>query len=151
MKSKKIIAFGVLLFMFFFYLSGCMSVREISNGMKWDESLLLSIEKGKTTAKDIAYSFGSPQKEIMGTNGRIWVYFYNRWKYLYDQNMFLGATDTEHHSLSIWFNQDGIVTDYSLYYNEYEDPELTHRWEEYLKNMGSSQQGNFPTRKETNK
>lgn len=117
-------------------LTGCLTIRQITSGTKWEDNAIFLIEKGKTTAKDIAYAFGSPQKEIMGGNkGRVWIYFYDIAKYLYEGSIRRGMIEGEHYSLTIWFNKDGIVTDYSLTYNKFEDPDLKSQAERIEKNM----------------
>lgn len=141
MKNLSI-ALGVSLFVL--SLGGCMTVKELKSGVQWDNSALFLIEKGKTTAKDIAYSFGSPQKEIIGgEKGRIWVYFYDNAKYIFEGNINRGIVEGEHNALTIWFNKDGLVTEFSYTYNKFEDP-TKKKWadniEENSQNQGAQTQ-----------
>ena len=118
-KVDFLVVFGFLLLS----LTSCMTVQELRSGAQWDNNALFLIERGKTTAKDVAYSFGSPQKEIIGKeNRRIWVYFYDNAKYIFEGAINHGVVEGEHNALTIWFNKDGVVTDLSYTYNKFEDP-----------------------------
>lgn len=126
-----------------FSIIGCMNVKHIESGKKWDDNSLFLIKTGETTAKDIAYGFGSPQKEIAGQNGRIWIYTKGSYKYQYEGNIRRGLLESEDYSLTVWFNKDGVVANYSLNYSGYAIPE-TRKSSEMLQNQetqsGVSQQ-----------
>ena len=124
---------GILVAMFIF--TGCASVRQITSGVKWDDNSLFLIKKGQTTAKEVAYGFGAPQKEIAGINGRIWIYYYDNGKYLFDGNAQRGMVEGEHFGLTVWFDAEGIVTDCNLSYSRYENPE-TKRIAEVIEKRG---------------
>ena len=107
--------------------ASCTTVRQFESGTKWEDNALFLIKPGKTTAKEIAYGFGSPQKEIVGTDGRIWIYYNNSAKYLYDAGIRVGIIEGVYYSLIIWFDSNGVVTNRDLSYREYIDPDLKKR------------------------
>ena len=104
-------------------ITACASVRELTSGTKWDDNALFLIKSGQTTAKDIAYAFGSPQKEILGAGGRIWIYYYDSGKYVFEGNVARGMAEGEHYCLSIWFDPNGIVVNHDLSYSRMENPQ----------------------------
>lgn len=117
-------------------LIGCLTVRELGSGTQWDSNALFLLERGKTTAKDIAYSFGSPQKEIIGgEKGRIWVYFYDNAKYIFEGNIKRSMVEGEHNALTLWLNKNGILTDFSYSYNKFEDQDSKKQAENIEKSM----------------
>jgi outer membrane protein assembly factor BamE (lipoprotein component of BamABCDE complex) len=123
-------------------LSGCMTVREVSSGNQWDDNAMFLLERGKSTAKDIAYAFGSPQKEILGgEKGRIWVYFYNHGKYIFEGQINHGMAEGEHNALTLWFNKDGILTDISYTFNRVEDLNKMKLAEQIEKRMQNQEGG----------
>lgn len=115
------------------FLFGCETIQRVDSGRQWDDSLLFLIEDGKTTAKDIAYSFGPPQKEIAGASGRIWIYYKTTYKYFNMDGYLTRLAESEERSLSIWFNKDGIVSNHTLSYNHYVNPDTSAK--EALKNQ----------------
>lgn len=119
--NKKNLFFLIICFT---SLAGCMNVKHIESGKKWDDSSLFLIKSGETTAKDIAYGFGSPQKEITGKDGRIWIYYKGSYKYECEGNIKRSLLESEDYSLTIWFNKDGVVTNYSLAYSGYSNPNI---------------------------
>lgn len=121
---KRTIFYLMALILTLTIFAGCRSVREINSGTMWNNELLFLIEKGKTTAKDIVYAFGAPQKEIIGGKGRIYIYYADTARYIFEGAVNIGMADGEHYSLTIWFDQNGVVTDYSLTYNKFESPNL---------------------------
>lgn len=124
-----------------FSLSGCLTVRNVRSGVQWDDNALFLIERGKTTAKDIAYAFGTPQKEIIGgEKGRIWVYFYDNARYIFEGNISHGIAESEHSGLTIWFDRNGIVTDFSYIYKRFEDPQKK-KWADRIEENALAQEG----------
>lgn len=139
MKKTAIILVVVILCLIGF--SGCVTVRELRSGTQWDNNALFLLARGKTTAKDIAYSFGSPQKEIIGgEKGRIWVYFYDNGKYIFEGNINRGIVEGEHNALTLWFDKAGILTDFSYTYNKFEDPNKK-KWAEKIERNNQNQGG----------
>lgn len=123
-------------------LSGCRTVREIYSGSHWDNNSLFLLERNKSTAKDIAYSFGSPQKEIIGgEKGRIWVYYYEKSKHIFQGNDKIGVVEGEHNSLTLWFDKTGILTDFSYTFNKFENPDMKKWAEDIEKKMREQGEG----------
>jgi outer membrane protein assembly factor BamE (lipoprotein component of BamABCDE complex) len=140
-NGMKKLMFMLVTGLFVLSLAGCLTVQELKSGVQWDNNALFLIEKGKTTAKDIAYSFGSPQKEIIGgEKGRIWIYFYDNAKYIFEGAINHGIVEGEHNALTIWFNKDGIVTDLSYTYNKFEDP-TKKKWADRIEGSTQNQGG----------
>ena len=85
-------------------LSACQTTQE-QRSVTQREDPLSHLERGKTTVEDVAASFGSPQKEIMGKeNNRIWVY---------QENSNHGMIKGGHNAiLALWFDKDGILTEF---------------------------------------
>jgi hypothetical protein len=113
---KKVAIFLALILLCLISLPGCSTTTERSSDALWENALTL-FEPGKTTAKDVAHCFGSPQKEIMaGEKDRIWVY-------------------QGHNSLlALWFNKDGILTD--LRYKKANDPDNMEKYAKLLLGYG---------------
>lgn len=128
---------GLVIVISCLFLLGCETIQRVDSGRQWDDSLLFLIEDGKTTAKDIAYSFGPPQKEIAGATGRVWIYYKTTYKYFSMDGYVTRLAESEEYSLSIWFNKDGIVSSHALSYNHYLNPETSEK--EALKNQPSEQ------------
>lgn len=116
-----------ILLIFAFAFAGCETLQRVDSGRQWDDSLLFIIEDGKTTAKDIAYSFGPPQKEIVGAIGRIWIYYKTTYKYFSQDGYLTRLAENEEYSLTLWFNKDGIVTNHTLSYNHYIAPDTSEK------------------------
>ena len=107
-------------------LSGCWTISERRSGTQ-GENTLVFLERGKTTTKDVANCFGSPQKEIMGgEKGRIWVYQGN-----VNYGMFKGGHNA---ILALWFNENGILTEFI--YNKFERPDNTVKYAKLLLGYG---------------
>lgn len=144
MAVKHSIRVAVLIFMLpvlcFLVGVGCVNVRTIESGKKWDDNLLFLIKSGETKATDVAYAFGSPEKEIIGKNGRIWIYKKGTYKYECEGNARRALLESEDYSFTVWFNADGVVVNYSLSYNSYESPYIRSP-SETLQNQESSERG----------
>jgi len=128
MKKTAIIL--ALIILCLISLSGCWTEKERRSGTQLENALVL-LERGKSTDKDVADSFGSPQKEIMGgEKGRIWVYQGN-----VNYGMFKGGHNA---LLALWFNNDGILTEYI--YNKFERPDNTVKYATLLLGYGQIRQ-----------
>ena len=103
-------------------LSGCMTVQQVKSGTEWDNNSLFLIKIGKTTAKEIAYGFGSPQKEIIGNNGRIWIYYNESGKYYFEGNVRRSLLKSEYYCLTVWFDKEGIVQNCDLFFRAHSTP-----------------------------
>lgn len=112
-----------------------VTITHSKSGRKWDSNLIFLIEKGKTTAMQIATVFGPPQKELTGKTGRIWTYSYseatNALVFRPFQAPQSGVAEGENGTLAIWFNAAGIVTDVNLSIQKYNDPALQFAIKEY--------------------
>jgi len=118
-----------------FFLAGCARIVTETAG-KWDEKYLLLIEKGKTTAKDIVTAFGIPQKEIIGSNGRIWIYQNISNQFLLISGNPPATMETESFCLTLWFNNEGIVVDRNLAYSR-----LINRYvKEHAERLGAKEE-----------
>jgi outer membrane protein assembly factor BamE (lipoprotein component of BamABCDE complex) len=115
---------------------GCISIQKVESGRKRDDNLLFLIEKGKTTAKDIAYSFGPPQKEIVGSTGRVWIYYSSTYKHCAQDGYIYALAENEESSLTLWFDNNGVVKDLNLSYNHYVNPQTSTK--EAIKNQQNS-------------
>ena len=118
MKKTAIIL--ALIILCLISLSGCLTTTERNADALWGHALSL-FERGKTTDKDVAHCFGSPQEEITGREkDRMWVY-------------------QGHKSiLALWFNKDGILTD--LRYNKFNDPDKMGKYAKLLLGYGQIRQ-----------
>ena len=94
----------VTLLLCFSWTLGCGTV-----GKDFDMEQAQAIENGKTTREDIALMFGEPFKVGVQNSHPIWIYERNKYKALGD--------DTSK-SLTVEFDDNGVVRNHSIMSNE---------------------------------
>lgn len=94
-------------------LAGCASY-----GNKIDTSYAASIEKGVTTESQVVEALGSPMSVGITPDGKrfaLYMYTYAQAKassFIPVVGLFAGGSDTETQMLQIWYDANGVVSNY---------------------------------------
>ncbi len=96
------------------YGCGIISTQKVSRGFDIHSSDVDAIQKGTTNEHDILRLFGPPTKVRDTDSGKEYFYEYSkdggiRWNLVFS---FGGSTTTK--TLLVWFDKNGVVTDYAF-------------------------------------
>lgn len=95
-------------------VSGCASY-----GNKIDANYASSIKKGVTTESQVVQALGNPMSVGLAPDGQrfaLYMYTYAQAKassYIPVVGLFAGGSDAESQMLQIWYDANGVVTNYS--------------------------------------
>jgi hypothetical protein len=106
-------------------LAGCAYDFSSSTGRSFSPEYITTFRRGRTTAKQVAKTYGPPQKEIIGKDGgRIWVYYFGKHVERIDAYSGTETSSPENYmeSLTVIFNKHGQVRDFSYTYMKFPDP-----------------------------
>jgi len=103
----------IALFIMGIILSGCASTMKTSYGSKSiTPENINKIIKGKTTQVEILELFGEPMSKMQaGVLGTMWTYSLSKTKH--KSGFFTSDYEAHSYALTVTFNDDGIVKDYT--------------------------------------